>query len=242
MANEILEEHINKDYEWGFITDIAADEAPKGLNEDIIKFISAKKNEPEWMLEFRLKAFRNWQNMVEPEWAHVSYTKPNFQDIIYYSAPKPKKELASLDEVDPELLKTFAKLGISIDEQKRLSGVQSNIAVDVVFDSVSVKTTFKETLAEKGIIFCSFSEAVQDHPELVKKYMGMAVPPTDNFYAALNCAVFTDGSFCYIPKGVRCPMELSTYFRINEGGTGQFERTLVIADEGSYVSYLEGCS
>jgi Fe-S cluster assembly protein SufB len=242
MANEILEEHINKDYEWGFTTNIDADEAPKGLNEDIIKFISAKKNEPEWMLEFRLKAFRNWQNMVEPEWAHVSYTKPNFQDIIYYSAPKPKKELASLDEVDPELLKTFAKLGISLEEQKRLSGVQSNIAVDVVFDSVSVKTTFKETLAEKGIIFCSFSEAVQDHPELVKKYMGMAVPPTDNFYAALNSAVFTDGSFCYIPKGVRSPMELSTYFRINASGTGQFERTMIIADEDSYVSYLEGCT
>jgi Fe-S cluster assembly protein SufB len=242
MANEILEEHINKDYEWGFITDIATEEAPKGLNEDIIKFISAKKNEPEWMLEFRLKAFRNWQNMIEPEWAHVSYTKPNFQDIIYYSAPKPKKELASLDEVDPELLKTFAKLGISLDEQKRLTGVQSNIAVDIVFDSVSVKTTFKETLAEKGIIFCSFSEAVQDHPDLVKKYMGMVVPPTDNFYAALNSAVFTDGSFCYIPKGVRSPMELSTYFRINASGTGQFERTLIIADEDAYVSYLEGCT
>ena len=242
MANELIEEHLQNDYKWGFTTNIEADEAPKGLNEDIIKFISAKKNEPEWLLEFRLKAFRNWQNMVEPDWAHVQYTKPNFQDIIYYSAPKPKKELASLDEVDPEILKTFEKLGISLEEQKRLSGLQSNIAVDVVFDSVSVKTTFKETLAEKGIIFCWFSEAVHDHPELVKKYMGMAVPPTDNFYAALNSAVFTDGSFCYIPKGVRCPMELSTYFRINAANTGQFERTLIVAEEESYVSYLEGCT
>ena len=238
MANEILEEHINKDYEWGFTTNIDADEAPKGLNEDIIKFISAKKNEPEWLLEFRLKAFRNWQNMVEPEWAHVSYTKPNFQDIIYYSAPKPKKELASLDEVDPELLKTFEKLGVPLLERKRLAGV----AIDAVFDSVSVKTTFRETLAEKGIIFCSFSEAVLEYPELIKKYMGTVVPPTDNYYAALNSAVFSDGSFCYIPKGVRCPMELSTYFRINQAGSGQFERTLLIADEGSYVSYLEGCT
>jgi Fe-S cluster assembly protein SufB len=200
MANELIEEHLQNDYKWGFTTNIEADEAPKGLNEDIIKFISAKKNEPEWLLEFRLKAFRNWQNMVEPDWAHVHYPKPNFQDIIYYSAPKPKKELASLDEVDPELLKTFEKLGISLEEQKRLSGVQSNIAVDIVFDSVSVKTTFKETLAEKGIIFCSFSEAVQEYPELVKKYMGMVIPPTDNFYAALNSAVFTDGSFCYWPQ------------------------------------------
>ena len=242
MANEILEEHINKDYEWGFVTDIESDKFLPGLNESVISSLSKKKNEPEWMLEFRLKAYRNWLNMVEPEWAHVSYTKPNFQEISYYSAPKQKKELASLDEVDPELLKTFEKLGISLEEQKRLTGVQSNIAVDAVFDSVSVKTTFRETLAEKGIIFCSFSEAVQEHPELVKKYMGMAVPPTDNFYAALNSAVFSDGSFCYIPKGVRCPMELSTYFRINASGTGQFERTLIVADEGSYVSYLEGCT
>jgi len=242
MANEILQEHINIEYKYGFVTDIDADNAPKGLNEDIIRFISKKKNEPEWMLEYRLKAFRYWQTMEEPHWAHVLYPKPNFQDIIYYSAPKPKVQLNSLDEVDPELLKTFEKLGISIEEQKRLSGVESRIAVDIVMDSVSVKTTFKETLSEKGIIFCSFGEAVQEHPELVKKYMSSVVPYTDNFYAALNSAVFTDGSFCYIPKGVRCPMELSTYFRINSAGTGQFERTLIIADEDSYVSYLEGCT
>ncbi len=240
--NEILEEHINSEYKYGFVTDIEADNAPKGLNEDIIRFISAKKKEPQWMLDYRLKAFAHWKTMVEPKWAHVSYPKPNFQDIIYYSAPKQQKKLNSLDEVDPELLKTFEKLGISLEEQKRLSGVESRIAVDVVMDSVSVKTTFKETLSEKGIIFCSFGEAVQEHPELVKKYMSSVVPHTDNFYAALNSAVFTDGSFCYIPKGVRCPMELSTYFRINASGTGQFERTLIIADEGSYVSYLEGCT
>jgi Fe-S cluster assembly protein SufB len=242
MSNEIIEDHINSEYKWGFTTNIEADSAPKGLNEGIVRFISAKKNEPEWLLEYRLKAFRHWQNMTEPSWAHVKYKTPDFQDIIYYSAPKVKPVLNSLDEVDPELLKTFEKLGISLEEQKRLSGVQSNIAVDAVFDSVSVKTTFRETLAEKGIIFCSFSEAVHEHPDLIKKYMGMAVPPSDNFYAALNAAVFSDGSFCYIPKGVRCPMELSTYFRINSAGTGQFERTLIIADEGSYVSYLEGCT
>jgi len=240
--NDILEKQISSEYKYGFVTDIEADNAPKGLNEDIIRFISAKKKEPQWMLDYRLKAFAHWKTMEEPNWAHVSYLKPNFQDIIYYSAPKQQKKLNSLDEVDPELLKTFEKLGISLEEQKRLSGVESRIAVDVVMDSVSVKTTFKETLSEKGIIFCSFGEAVQEHPELVKKYMSSVVPHTDNFYAALNSAVFTDGSFCYIPKGVRCPMELSTYFRINASGTGQFERTLIIADEGSYVSYLEGCT
>lgn len=238
QENELLEEHLNSDYKYGFSTNIEMDSAPKGLNEDIIRFISAKKNEPEWMLEYRLKAFRYWQKMEEPEWAHIHYPKIDFQNIIYYAAPKKKKVLNSLDEVDPELLKTFAKLGISLEEQKRLTGV----AVDAVIDSVSVKTTFKEKLSELGIIFCSFSEAVQDHPELVKKYMGSVVPYTDNYYAALNSAVFTDGSFCYIPKGVRCPMELSTYFRINASGTGQFERTLIIAEEGSYVSYLEGCT
>ncbi len=235
---ELLEEITGKEYEYGFVTDIEADQAPKGLNEDIIRFISAKKNEPEWMLTWRLDAFEKWKTMVEPEWANVNYPEIDFQDIIYYSAPKPKKELASLDEVDPELLETFSKLGISLDEQKRLSGV----AVDAVIDSVSVKTTFQDTLGKLGIIFCSMSEAIQDHPELIKKYMGKVVPPTDNYYAALNCAVFTDGSFCYIPKGVRCPMELSTYFRINAAGTGQFERTLIVAEEGAYCSYLEGCT
>jgi Fe-S cluster assembly protein SufB len=240
--NEDLEQKINTEYKYGFVADIDADNAPKGLNEDIIRFISAKKNEPEWMLVYRLKAFRHWLTMEEPDWAHVSYQKPNFQDIIYYSAPKPKKVLNSLDEVDPELLKTFEKLGISILEQERLTGVESRVALDVIVDSVSVKTTFTETLAEKGIIFCSFGEAIQEHPELVQKYMSTVVPYTDNFYAALNSAVFTDGSFCYIPKGVRCPMELSTYFRIEAAGTGQFERTLIIADEDSYVSYLEGCT
>jgi Fe-S cluster assembly protein SufB len=240
--NEVIEEKISTEYKYGFVTDIDADSAPKGLNEDIIRFISAKKNEPKWMLVHRLEAFRHWLTMDEPDWAHVSYQKPDFQDIIYYSAPKPKKVLKSLDEVDPELLKTFQKLGISILEQERLSGVESRVAMDVIVDSVSVKTTFKETLAEKGIIFCSFGEAIQEHPELVKKYMSSVVPYTDNFYAALNSAVFTDGSFCYIPKGVRCPMELSTYFRIEAAGTGQFERTLIIADEDSYVSYLEGCT
>ena len=227
-----------KEYEFGFTTDIESDKAPLGLNEGIIRLISSKKNEPEWMLKYRLDAFKQWQKMEEPDWAHVRYQKPDFQAISYYAAPKQKKELNSLDEVDPELRKTMDKLGISLEEQKRLSGV----AVDFVMDSVSVATSFKDKLGELGIIFCSFSEAVQDHPELVKKYMGMVVPSSDNFYAALNAAVFSDGSFCYIPKGVKCPMELSTYFRINEAGTGQFERTLLIADKGSYVSYLEGCT
>ena len=235
---ELKEELDNKSYEFGFVTDIESEKAPIGLNEDIIKFISSKKNEPQWLLAYRLEAFRVWQKMTEPDWAHVKYEKPDFQNISYYAAPKKKKELQSLDEVDPELLRTMEKLGISIEEQKKLSGV----AVDFVMDSVSVATSFKEKLSELGIIFCSFSEAVQNHPDLVKKYMGTVVPHTDNYYSALNSAVFSDGSFCYIPKGVRCPMELSTYFRINESGTGQFERTLLIADESSYVSYLEGCT
>ena len=235
---ELKEELDNKTYEFGFVTDIESEKAPNGLNEDIIKLISSKKREPEWLLNYRLKAFEIWQTMDEPNWAHVKYEKPDFQNISYYSAPKKKKELKSLDEVDPELLKTMEKLGISIEEQKKLSGV----AVDFVMDSVSVATSFKEKLSELGIIFCSFSEAVQNHPDLVKKYMGTVVPSADNYYAALNSAVFSDGSFCYIPKGVKCPMELSTYFRINESGTGQFERTLLIADESSYVSYLEGCT
>jgi len=235
---ELKEELDNKSYEFGFVTDIESEKAPIGLNEDIIKLISSKKNEPQWMLVYRLEAFRVWQKMSEPNWAHVKYTKPDFQNISYYAAPKKKKELKSLDEVDPELLRTMEKLGISIEEQKKLSGV----AVDFVMDSVSVATSFKEKLSELGIIFCSFSEAVNNHPDLVKKYMGTVVPHTDNYYSALNSAVFSDGSFCYIPKGVRCPMELSTYFRINESGTGQFERTLLIADESSYVSYLEGCT
>jgi len=231
------EDDLKKELE-NFYTDIESDTFPKGLNEEIVRAISKKKNEPEWMTEWRLESFRIWQKMEEPDWANVTYKKPDFQAISYYSAPKPKKELESLDEVDPELLKTFEKLGISVDEQKRLSGV----AMDIVVDSVSVKTTFQETLKKHGIIFCPISEAIQNHPDLVKKYIGSIVPKTDNFYAALNSAVFTDGSFCYIPKGVKCPMELSTYFRINEGGTGQFERTLLIADEGAYVSYLEGCT
>ena len=237
-GDELLEEVTRKEYEFGWTTDIEADKAPPGINEGIIRLISEKKNEPEWMLEWRLDAFRKWSAMTEPEWAHVQYQKPDFQAISYYSAPKQKKQLDSLDEVDPELLKTMEKLGISVEEQKRLTGV----AVDFVMDSVSVATTFKEKLKELGIIFCSMSDAIQEYPELVKKYIGTVVPKNDNFYAALNSAVFTDGSFCYIPKGVKCPMELSTYFRINEAGTGQFERTLVVADEGSYVSYLEGCT
>ena len=236
--DDILDELRQSEYKYGFTSDIEMDMAPKGLNEDTIRFISAKKKEPEFMLEYRLKAFRLWQKMTVPTWAHVHYPPIDFQNISYYAAPKERPQLNSLDEVDPELLKTFEKLGISLGEQKRLSGV----AVDAVIDSVSVKTTFKETLAEKGIIFCSFSEAVHEHPELIKKYMGSVVPHTDNYYAALNAAVFSDGSFCYIPKGVRCPMELSTYFRINSAGTGQFERTLIVADEHSYVSYLEGCT
>jgi Fe-S cluster assembly protein SufB len=238
MSNTTIEQIAQQEYKYGFVTDIEADQAPPGLTEDIIRLISAKKEEPEWMLEFRLKSFRHWLTMKEPTWANVSYPPIDFQAIRYYSAPKQKKKLNSLDEVDPELRATFDKLGISLDEQKRLSGV----AVDAVFDSVSVATTFRGELAKHGIIFCSFSEAVREHPDLVKKYLGSVVPYTDNFYATLNSAVFTDGSFCYIPKGVRCPMELSTYFRINSAGTGQFERTLIVADEGATVSYLEGCT
>ena len=237
-----LHEVAESDYKYGFVTNIESDTAPKGLNEAVIRLISEKKEEPEWMLEWRLKAFNHWLTLQEkdkyPRWAHIEYPDVDFQDISYYSAPNSKPKYESLDEVDPELLDTFTKLGISLEEQKRLAGV----AVDVVVDSVSVATTFKDQLAELGIIFCSFGEAVQEHPELVKKYIGSVVPYTDNFYACLNSAVFSDGSFCYIPKGVRCPMELSTYFRINEAGTGQFERTLIIAEEGSYVSYLEGCT
>ncbi len=228
----------NQEYEYGFTIDIESDRAPNGLNEDIIRFISAKKNEPQWLLDYRLNAFRIWEQMEEPDWAHVNYKKPDFQDICYYAAPKPKKELKSLDEVDPEILRTMERLGISVNEQKKLTGV----AMDFVIDSVSVSNSFKEKLGELGIIFCSFTDAVKEHPELVKKYLGTVIPTTDNYYATLNSAVFSDGSFCYIPKGVKCPMELSTYFRINEGGTGQFERTLVVADESSYVSYLEGCT
>lgn len=235
---KILDEVTSTEYKWGFVSNIESDNAPIGLDESTMRFISAKKNEPEWLLEWRLKAFRQWQTMTEPTWPNVHYPKIDFQNIIYYSAPKPKPQLNSLDELDPEIKATFDKLGISLQEQKRLAGV----AVDAVIDSVSVKTTFREELSRLGIIFCSFSEAVQQHPDLIKKYLGSVVPMTDNFYAALNSAVFSDGSFCYIPKGVRCPMELSTYFRINSAGTGQFERTLIIADEGAYVSYLEGCT
>ena len=235
---ELKKELETQEYEYGFVTDIDSETFEKGLNENVIKEISRRKEEPEWMTDWRLQAYHTWKKMSEPDWSNVKYEKPDFQKISYYSAPKSKDKYESLDEVDPELLKTFDKLGISIDEQKKLAGV----AVDVVVDSVSVATTFKETLAEKGIIFCSISEAIKDHPDLVKKYIGSVVPQKDNFYSALNSAVFSDGSFCYIPKGVRCPMELSTYFRINQAGTGQFERTLVIADEGSYVSYLEGCT
>lgn len=236
--DDLREELKTKEYEYGFYTDIESDTFPNGLNEDIVRAISKRKEEPEWMTEWRLQAFRVWQEMEEPEWANVNYKKPDFQAISYYSAPNSKPKYDSLDEVDPELLDTFKKLGISIDEQKKLAGV----AMDVVVDSVSVATTFKKTLGEKGIIFMSISEAIKEHPELVRKHLGTVVPQKDNFYAALNSAVFSDGSFCYIPKGVHCPMELSTYFRINQAGTGQFERTLVIADEGSYVSYLEGCT
>ena len=235
---ELKKELESKEYEYGFYTDIEAETFPVGLNEAIVRNISKKKQEPEWMTEWRLDAFRIWQEMEEPDWPNVSYEKPDYQAISYYSAPKKKDQYKSLDEVDPELLDTFNKLGISLEEQKKLAGV----AVDIVMDSVSVATTFKETLAEKGIIFCSISEAIQEHPELVRKYIGTVVPPKDNYFAALNSAVFSDGSFCYIPKGVQCPMELSTYFRINQAGTGQFERTLVVADESSYVSYLEGCT
>ena len=242
--DEVLEEFANRDYEWGFVTDIEADSAPPGLNEEIIRFISAKKNEPDFLLEWRLKAYRQWLTMEDPtrrkeseRWAMVDYPDINYQDIVYYSAPK-QNTVESLDDVDPEILATYEKLGIPLEEQKMLAGV----AVDAVFDSVSVATTFKDKLADLGIIFCSFSEAVQDHPDLVQKYLGSVVPYNDNFYATLNSAVFTDGSFVYVPKGVRCPMELSTYFRINAANTGQFERTLIVADEGSYVSYLEGCT
>lgn len=239
---DFLHEVADSEYKYGFVTEIEADTAPKGLNEDVVRLISSKKEEPQWMLDWRLRAFRHWETLKDkdkyPQWAHLDYPEVDFQDISYYSAPNSKPKYNSLDEVEPELLETFAKLGISLEEQKRLTGV----AVDVVVDSVSVATTFKAQLAELGIIFCSFGEAIENHPELVKQYIGSVVPYTDNFYAALNSAVFSDGSFCYIPKGVRCPMELSTYFRINEAGTGQFERTLIIADEDSYVSYLEGCT
>jgi Fe-S cluster assembly protein SufB len=236
--NELAQDLENQEYKFGFVTPIDADTIPIGLSEDVIRLISSKKEEPLWLLEHRLHAYNVWKTMEEPNWAHVKYKKPDFQSIAYYSAPKQSKKYESWDDVDPEMKATMAKLGISMEEQQRLTGV----AVDFVMDSVSVATSFKEKLGELGIIFCSFSEAVQNHPDLVRKYMGTVVPTTDNFYAALNNAVFTDGSFCYIPKGVRCPMELSTYFRINAGGTGQFERTLVVADEGSYVSYLEGCT
>ena len=236
---DTIESLATQEYKWGFVTDIEADAIPRGLNEDIIRLISAKKREPEWMLEWRLKAYRHWLTMKEPTWANVHYPPIDYQHIIYYAAPKSKKDAPkSLDEVDPELLKTYEKLGIPLKEQELLAGV----AVDAVFDSVSVATTFKEKLKAMGVIFCSFSEAVQEHPELVKKYLGSVVPSSDNFFAALNSAVFSDGSFCYVPKGVRCPMELSTYFRINAKDTGQFERTLIVADEGAYVSYLEGCT
>jgi Fe-S cluster assembly protein SufB len=236
--NQILEELTSKEYEHGWSVNYEADEAPTGLNEDIIRWISSKKEEPQWLLDWRLKAFRTWQNMTEPEWANVHYPKIDLQALKYYSAPKQAKKTKNLNEVDPELIAIYERLGISLNEQKRLQG----IAVDAVLDSVSVATTFKDTLGKLGIVFCSFSEAVKEHPELIKKYLGSVVPMTDNYYAALNSAVFSDGSFCYIPKGVRCPMELSTYFRINAANTGQFERTLIVADDSSYVSYLEGCT
>ena len=241
---DFLQEIADTDYKYGFVTDIEADTAPKGLNEDVIRLISSKKNEPAWMLEGRLKAYRHFLTLLDnreqkyPRWAHIQYPDIDYQDISYYSAPRQKPALASLDEVDPAILDTFSRLGIPLEEQKRLSGV----AFDVVMDSVSVATTFKEELGRVGVIFCSFGEAIQKHPDLVKKYMGSVIPYTDNFYAALNAAVFTDGSFVYIPEGVRCPMELSTYFRINQAGTGQFERTLIVAEKGSYVSYMEGCT
>jgi Fe-S cluster assembly protein SufB len=233
-----IEQTVLSDYKYGFVTNIESDEAPKGLDESTVRFISAKKNEPEWMLQWRLKAYQQWLNMREPDWANIDYPPINYQDIIYYSAPKQKVTVDSLDDIDPELRATFEKLGISLNEQKRLSGV----AIDAVIDSVSIATTFKTQLAEQGIIFCSMSEAIREHPELVKKYLGTVVPATDNYFAALNAAVFSDGSFCFIPSGVRCPMELSTYFRINAENTGQFERTLIVAEPGSYVSYLEGCT
>ena len=241
---EFLHEVAAGEYKYGWETNVEADTIPKGLDEDVVRLISAKKDEPEWLLAWRLRAWRHWEKLASnpaekyPRWPHLKYTEPDFQNITYYSSPSKKPRYESLDEVDADLLETFKRLGIPLAEQEKLAGV----AVDAVLDSVSVHTTFKEELAEQGIIFCSFGEAVQEHPELVQKYMGSVVPYTDNFYAALNAAVFSDGSFCYIPKGVRCPMELSTYFRINQAGTGQFERTLIIAEEGSYVSYLEGCT
>ena len=235
---ELKKELAQQEYQYGFTTDIESETFPIGLNEEIVKSISKKKNEPDWMTKWRLEAYNTWKSMKEPDWANVKYKKPDFQAISYFSAPKTSNKYKSLDEVDPELIKTFNKLGISVEEQKKLSGV----AVDIVMDSVSVATTFRDTLAKKGIIFCSISDAIKEYPDLVKKYIGKIIPRTDNYYAALNSAVFSDGSFCYIPKGVRCPMELSTYFRINQAGTGQFERTLVIADKDSYVSYLEGCT
>ncbi|MCG6877029.1 MAG: Fe-S cluster assembly protein SufB [Betaproteobacteria bacterium] len=238
MSNTALQNLIDQPYKHGFVTDIESETTPKGLSEETIRLISRKKNEPEWLLEFRLTAYRHWLTMAEPKWPNVTYPKIDFQDISYYSAPKPKKKLASMDDVDPELRRTFEKLGVPLHEQKVLAGV----AVDVIFDSVSVTTTYKKKLAEVGVIFCSISEAVHDHPDLVRRYLGSVVPTSDNFYAALNSAVFTDGSFCYIPKGVHCPMELSTYFRINTQDSGQFERTLIVAEEGSHVSYLEGCT
>jgi Fe-S cluster assembly protein SufB len=238
-STQTIETFANQEYKWGFVTDIESESIPRGLSEDVIRLISAKKQEPEWLLEWRLKAYRHWLTMEEPTWANVHYPKINYQDIIYYAAPKSKKDAPkSLDEVDPELLKTYEKLGIPLQERELLAGV----AVDAVFDSVSVATTFKGKLKDLGIIFCSFSEAVHEHPELVRQYLGSVVPTSDNFFAALNSAVFSDGSFCFVPKGVRCPMELSTYFRINAKDTGQFERTLIVAEEGAYVSYLEGCT
>ena len=238
-STDVLDELADREYPFGFVSDVDADALPPGLSEDVVRAISRKKGEPEWLLEWRLAAYRHWRTLDEPRWwPNVEFSPIDYQQIIYYSAPKPKKQLSSLDEVDPELRRTFEKLGISLDEQKRLS----NVAVDAVFDSVSVATTFRDKLGEMGVIFCSFSEAVREHPELVRKWLGSVVPVTDNYFAALNSAVFSDGSFCYIPKGVRCPMELSTYFRINSAGTGQFERTLIVADEGSQVSYLEGCT
>ena len=237
-STETIEQLANKEYKYGFVTDVEAEQIRRGLDEDIVRVISKKKNEPAWLLEWRLKAYRFWRTMTPPEWHNVRFPPIDFQDIIYYSAPKQRSELNSLDDLDPEIKATFDKLGIPLEEQKVMAGV----AVDAVFDSVSVGTTFKAKLAELGIIFCSFSEAVQDHPELVRKYLGSVVPASDNFYAALNSAVFSDGSFAYIPKGVKCPMELSTYFRINAAQTGQFERTLLVADEGASVSYLEGCT
>ncbi|MBC7930544.1 MAG: Fe-S cluster assembly protein SufB, partial [Rubrivivax sp.] len=236
MSN--IELLANQEYKYGFVTDIESDMIPRGIDEDTIRLIVAKKQEPEWMLEFRLKAFRKWLTMEEPKhWPNIAYPEVNYQDIIYYSAPKQKAKVASLDEIDPELLRTFEKLGIPLTEQKQLA----NVAVDAVFDSVSVATTYKEKLKKHGVIFCSFTEAIRDYPDLIRKYLGSVVPIGDNYFAALNSAVFSDGSFCFIPKGVRCPMELSTYFRINNSESGQFERTLIVAEEGSHVSYLEGC-